>query len=80
MSDAKNAEEFAREVLGAFQSLNDPRCAEAIRILEESVKRIDKYGLCPFADHFWENRATGSTQDAIDSFHGWVDLRETMPV
>ncbi len=80
-SQAKTSEEFMRELVAAFESMQDaPGVDRVLPLLRESVKRAEKFGLCQFAEHVFENRSHGSLQDAIDSFHGWIDLREAMPV
>lgn len=81
MSNSKNAEEFAREILEAFESMIDaPGVEGVIQILRDSVKRIDKYGACPFADYSWEHRKEGSLQDTIDGFGGREAIRRLLPV
>ncbi len=80
-TNAKNAEEFAREILGAYESMLDARGVDTvIDILRDSVKRIEKYGVCPFAEYQFDNRSRGSLQDIIDGFGGREAIRRLMPV
>jgi hypothetical protein len=80
-TNAKNAEEFAREILAAFESMSDaPGVQDVIPLLRDSVKRIEKYGICPFAEYSWENKASGSLQDLIDGFGGREAIRRLLPV